>query len=60
MVAFLIPIPWSWMKRLIGLGLFLLVFANPFTQAWIAGKLVVSDDLEPSDVVLTLRGTPDE
>ena len=51
------------MKKLIGAALILvlgLAIGNPYTQAWIAGYLVVSDDLEPSDAVIPLRGYPEE
>ena len=48
------------MKKLIGLGLFLVLTVNPLTLAWFAGRYVVADDLEPSDAVLYLRGNPDE
>ena len=51
------------MRKLIGPALILvfgLAIGNPYTQAWIAGRLVVSDDLEPSDAVIPLRGYPEE
>ena len=51
------------MKKLAGVGLLLLLglaIGNPYTQAWIAGHLVVSDDLETSDAVIPLRGYSEE
>lgn len=51
------------MKKLAYWGSLLLLgiaIGNPYTMAWIAGHLVVSDDLEPSDVVTCLRGSPEE
>ncbi len=49
------------MKKLFALIFFLLVavaIGNPYSMAWIAGRLVVSDGLEPSDAVVSLRGAP--
>ena len=37
-----------------------LAIGNPYTMAWIAGRLVVSDELEPADAVLSLRGSHEE
>ena len=51
------------MKKLLGPALILvlaLALGNPYTMAWIAGHLVVSDDLEPSDAVTYLRGAAEE
>jgi len=51
------------MKKLFAL-LFLLLLAvaigNPYSMAWLAGQLVVSDGLEPSDAVVSLRGSADQ
>jgi uncharacterized SAM-binding protein YcdF (DUF218 family) len=51
------------MKKLFAL-IFLLLLAvaigNPYSLAWIAGHLVVSDGLEPSDAVVSLRSSPDQ
>jgi uncharacterized SAM-binding protein YcdF (DUF218 family) len=38
----------------------LVLLLNPFTQAWIAGRLVVDDALAPSDIVVALRGSQEE
>ena len=50
-------------KKLFAL-VFLLFLAvaigNPYSMAWIAGHLVVSDGLEPADAVVTLRGSADQ
>lgn len=51
------------MKKLAYWGSLLLLavaIGNPYTMAWIAGRLVVSDDLEPSDAVIPLRGDAQE
>ena len=48
------------MKKRVAVGtvLFLAVaVGNPYSMAWIAGRLVVADDLEPADTVVTLRGS---
>ena len=34
--------------------------ANPFTLSWLASQYVASDTLEPADVVIPLRGAPEE
>ncbi|MGH9786356.1 MAG: YdcF family protein [Terriglobia bacterium] len=50
------------MKKRITLGVLLLLvlaIGNPYSMAWIAGRLVVADDLEPSDAVVTLRSAPE-
>ncbi|MBI1955840.1 MAG: YdcF family protein [Acidobacteria bacterium] len=38
----------------------LAALANPFTLSWIASQYVVSDTLVPADVVIPLRGGPEE
>ena len=51
------------MKKLTSLVVILLLavaIGNPYTMAWIAGRLVVSDELEPADAVLSLRGSHEE
>jgi uncharacterized SAM-binding protein YcdF (DUF218 family) len=51
------------MKKLFfGVCFLLLAVAigNPFSMAWIAGHLVVSDGLEPADAVVSLRGSADQ
>ena len=50
-------------KKLFALVFLLLVavaIGNPYSMAWIAGHLVVSDGLEPADAVVTLRGSADQ
>lgn len=47
------------LKLLAGLFLLILLF-NPFTQAWLASRCVVDDGLQPSDVVVALRGNNSE
>ncbi len=51
------------MRTLFGL-VFLLLLAlaigNPYSMAWLAGRLVVSDTLEPSDAVVALQSSPDQ
>ena len=43
---------------LVFLALLALAIGNPYSMAWIAGHLVVSDGLEPADAVVSLRGLP--
>ena len=43
---------------LVFLGLLAVAVGNPYSMAWIAGHLVVSDGLEPADAVIPLRGSP--
>jgi len=45
---------------LISLLVLAVAIGNPFSMAWIAGHLVVSDGLEPADAVVTLRGSADQ
>ncbi len=44
------------MIRLAVIFCVLVLLLNPYTQAWIAGRLVVDDSLAPSDIVVPLRG----
>jgi uncharacterized SAM-binding protein YcdF (DUF218 family) len=46
------------MIRLAVIFFLLVLLLNPFTQAWIAGRLVVDDALAPVDIVVALRGDP--
>lgn len=48
------------MKRLAVIFFLLVLLLNPFTQAWIAGRFVVDDPLAPADIVVPLRGGPQE
>jgi uncharacterized SAM-binding protein YcdF (DUF218 family) len=48
------------MFRLLFLLCLLIAFFNPVTQIWLAEKLVVDDGLEPSDVVVALRGQEEQ
>ena len=45
---------------LVFLLLLAVAIGNPYSMAWIAGHLVVSDDLEPADAVISLRGSADQ
>jgi uncharacterized SAM-binding protein YcdF (DUF218 family) len=42
---------------LVFLALVAVAVGNPYSMAWIAGHLVVSDGLEPADAVVPLRGS---
>lgn len=45
---------------LVSLALLAVAVGNPYSMAWIAGHLVVSDGLEPADAVVSLRGSSDQ
>jgi uncharacterized SAM-binding protein YcdF (DUF218 family) len=48
------------MIRLAVIFVLLVLLLNPFTQAWIAGRLVVDDAPGKADIVVPLRGSPAE
>ena len=43
---------------LVGFLFLAVAIGNPYSMAWIAGRLVVADGLEPADAVVSLRGLP--
>ena len=48
------------MLKVIFPGLVLVLLLNPWTQAWIASLYVVNDGWQQADVVVALRGDPEE
>ena len=49
-------------KKLLAFSAVLLLavaIGNPYSMAWIASRLVVADELEPADAVVTLRSAPE-
>ena len=52
--------PRETIKRFAVIFFLLVLLLNPFTQAWIAGRFVVDDGLASSDIVVPLRGGPEE